>query len=172
MKELLTTLIEKIMTILNPIKATMDFNSNHTGIAIGKTSEIENCLEVDWDLKVNGQLIPREITANTDLNTIVEPGIYVCYLNATAETLINCPANAAFSLEVLRTSSGGGTLNNVVQRLTTYNPSGSYEYRRVVYSGSWSTWAMLADFVVEQGTATKSGSTWTYRKWNSGIAEC
>lgn len=30
----------------------------------------------------------------------------------------------------------------------------------------------LADYVVEQGTETTSGITWTYRKWNNGTAEC
>lgn len=31
----------------------------------------------------------------------------------------------------------------------------------------------IADYIVEQGTATPdSYGTWTYRKWNSGVAEC
>lgn len=30
----------------------------------------------------------------------------------------------------------------------------------------------IADFVVEEDTETISGVVWTYRKWNSGIAEC
>lgn len=30
----------------------------------------------------------------------------------------------------------------------------------------------IADFVVEEGTETASGITWTYRKWNNGTAEC
>ena len=29
-----------------------------------------------------------------------------------------------------------------------------------------------ADFIVEEGTETVSNNVWTYRKWNSGIAEC
>lgn len=29
----------------------------------------------------------------------------------------------------------------------------------------------LGDFVTEQGTTTVSGTTWTYRKWNSGMLE-
>ena len=28
------------------------------------------------------------------------------------------------------------------------------------------------DYIVEQGTDAKTGITWTYRKWNSGISEC
>ena len=28
------------------------------------------------------------------------------------------------------------------------------------------------DYVVDEGTNAKTGITWTYRKWNSGIAEC
>lgn len=35
-----------------------------------------------------------------------------------------------------------------------------------------STITSNADYVVEQGTETVSGTVWTYRKWNSGIAEC
>lgn len=31
---------------------------------------------------------------------------------------------------------------------------------------------VLADYIVAQGTTTVSGITWTYRKWDSGIAEC
>lgn len=36
------------------------------------------------------------------------------------------------------------------------------------------TWqSNTADYVVEQGTVTASdGSTWFYKKWESGIAEC
>ena len=32
--------------------------------------------------------------------------------------------------------------------------------------------ANRADYVAEQGTKSETGITWTYRKWDSGIAEC
>lgn len=33
--------------------------------------------------------------------------------------------------------------------------------------------ALKVDYIVEEGTATPdSYGTWTYRKWNSGVAEC
>ena len=41
-------------------------------------------------------------------------------------------------------------------------------------NGSWDGWKTIldsnntADYVVEQGTS----GIWTYRKWNSGVAEC
>lgn len=32
--------------------------------------------------------------------------------------------------------------------------------------------SLAIDYIVEQGTETQSGVEWTYRKWNSGVAEC
>lgn len=32
--------------------------------------------------------------------------------------------------------------------------------------------SVAVDYVVEQGTSAQTGITWTYRKWNSGLAEC
>lgn len=40
-------------------------------------------------------------------------------------------------------------------------------YRRMRDNGTWGSWIQEADFVVEQGTS----GIWTYRKWNSGLAE-
>lgn len=31
---------------------------------------------------------------------------------------------------------------------------------------------LIDDYIVERGTATNDYGTWTYRKWNSGDAEC
>lgn len=31
---------------------------------------------------------------------------------------------------------------------------------------------VATDFIVEQGTSSKTGITWEYRKWNSGTYEC
>lgn len=40
-------------------------------------------------------------------------------------------------------------------------------YRRMRDNGTWGSWIQEADFVVQQGTS----GIWTYRKWNSGLAE-
>lgn len=61
MKKLLTSLIEKINTILQPIKKVLSFNESGKGMAIGKVSEIDG-LEVAWDVQLNKKKIILKIT--------------------------------------------------------------------------------------------------------------
>lgn len=42
----------------------------------------------------------RKIAAGTDINTLTEPGVYVCQTNAIAATLSNCPVNVAFVMTI------------------------------------------------------------------------
>lgn len=47
----------------------------------------------------------RAIAANTDLNTITEPGMYGVALNSTAQTLQNCPVDKTFTMLVIKKSN-------------------------------------------------------------------
>ena len=55
------------------------------------------------------------------------------------------------------------------QEFITYT---GLRYRRMRDNGTWGSWIQEADFVVAQGGVPSSSNTWTYRKWNSGLAEC
>ena len=75
-----------------------------------------------------------EIAENTDLNTITTPGVYRCFYSNTAATLLNCPIDQAFTLEVLPN-------NSLTQRITEYTASSSPKVLiRNKYRDSWGEW--------------------------------
>lgn len=55
------------------------------------------------------------------------------------------------------------------QEFITYT---GLRYRRMRDNGTWGSWIQEADFVVAQGDGSSGSGTWTYRKWNGGLAEC
>lgn len=81
-----------------------------------------------------GGVNPIEIPASTDLNTLTTPGLYRCLLNATAATLVNCPTNVAFIMEVLPSQS-------VMQRITEHEVSRQPAmFMRNFYNNRWRSW--------------------------------
>ena len=45
---------------------------------------------------------PIAITANTNMNSLKTPGVYMCAAGSIADTLINCPVTYAFSMLVMK----------------------------------------------------------------------
>ena len=174
-----------IETPVSTVFTLVDYHACGRAMAIGKVSEKEGVLEVELDAEFNGNvevdgnstfngdiivkgaIIPKEILEGTDLNTITESGVYVCYQNDIVKTLLNCPTTDAFALEVLRTAKYGEDTNNVVQRITTYSPQWTTEYRRNIYNGTFGEWGKLADYVVDRGEL----GGFFYTKWYSGHCE-
>ena len=113
----------------------------------------------------------RVLTAEDDLNNLVEPGVYY---HSTSSMPANAPfANAA----VIEVVESGSAETRVIQRATRYGIAGCAAFR-VLYNGKWLDWtyplvnknnanSTVADYVVGEGTSGK----WTYRKWASGVAE-
>lgn len=130
---------------LPTVAVTEDYHYSGKGKALGKVSETEGLFEVDWDAQFN--------------------------------KAVNIKRPALESLSITRTDSGNGAAikfankngvlgyvgmsNNANSGLIrwTYDASSSYI---VLDTGN------TKDYVVEQGTS----NYWTYRKWNSGVAEC
>lgn len=62
-----------------------------------------------------------EITAGTDMQTIITPGHYCCGNNGVAVSLKNCPMSDAFTLVVYRAAGGSGdNIYYVAQEYTSY----------------------------------------------------
>ena len=74
------------------------------------------------------------------------------------------------------TSSGGATVSGALTAkgtstfsgATTFSAETTFSKAAVFSAGMTIGGSTLADYVVEQGTS----GIWTYRKWNSGLAEC
>ncbi len=131
--------------VLPTVAVTMDFHSSGKGVAFGKVAETENLLDVAWEAQFN--------------------------------KAVNIKRPALESLSITRTDSGNGAAikfsnqngvlgyagmsNNANSGLIRWTHDASSSYT-VLDTGN------TKDYIVEQGTS----GVWTYRKWNSGFAEC
>lgn len=137
----------------------MDFLHGGKGIAIGKVAETENCLEVsqDWTTKLNGpvylgtatlgaQNIPIYLENGQPTASSVEigSGTKPIYMHQGALTASTSTVGGAGTPVYLKSGA-----------LTACTPSS------IVTS-------VVGDYVTSAGTS----GIWTYRKWNSGAAEC
>ena len=137
----------------------MDFLRGGKGIAIGKVAETENCFEVsqDWTTKLNGpvylgtttlgaQNIPIYLENGQPTASSVEigSGTKPIYMHQGALTASTSTVGGAGTPVYLKSGA-----------LTACTPSS------IVTS-------VVGDYVTSVGTS----GIWTYRKWNSGAAEC
>lgn len=129
-----------------------------------------------WDISY------KSIPANSNLNDYLNVGYYRCSSSADAATVVNNPFGGAFLLHVYsslstdRTPPTSNTYRYFIQELTAY--TGLQYHRTVSFNNStiptFGSWVKIFDtsslphYITEQGTS----GIWTYRKWNSGIAEC
>lgn len=137
----------------------MDFLSGGRGIAIGKVAETENCLEVsqDWTTKLNGPVYLGTATLGAQ-----NKPIYLSNGLPTASSVdIGSSTKPIYMHQgalTASTSTVGGAGTPVYLKagaLTACTPSS------IVTS-------VVGDYVTSVGTS----GIWTYRKWNSGAAEC
>ena len=126
------------MTVTLPsAEVILDLMANGKGLAIGKTAELEDTLDVKWAARFLG-----DVRFDGPVST---PGFSV---DAQGNTTFDGPVSTpGFSVD----SHGN------------YNARANTDLIQLFIRG-----VQLTDFVTAQGI---SGS-WTYRKWNSGVAEC
>ena len=84
----------------------------------------------------HSRINPEVIPAGTDLNDLTLQKSYFTGSNSTAETLINCPTDKSFHLEVYQHSG-------VRQVLYTASATNVATYERNYNDGIWSDWKQL-----------------------------
>lgn len=97
------------------------------GLFSGKYDDLAN--------KPNTISNPINIAANTDLDTLKEPGFYVCPTIAVAATLTHCPTTDAFAMIVVRN-------NGITQRIITHRIDASVRiyFRNADYTNAFGVW--------------------------------
>lgn len=97
------------------------------------------------------------ITSNTDMDTLVTAGAYVCANSTTAGTLTNCPTTYGFRLEVKYLAVG--TTRYVQTIYPNVKNSVAFYTRRYTASG-WTDWMAIgvSDTVTETGTLPVTGA--------------
>lgn len=133
------------------------------GFALNKLAEIEGVFDIGWQTRFSGGILHPVLPTNSDLNMCLTPQTYMLL---SSNTYTNAPENGVgMFLEIV-----GIKDTSLIQKCSVFDKSGHREYERIYYTtNGWEDWKCVrGDFVVEQGE--KDG--WTYRKWNSGAAEC
>ena len=166
----------------------MNIKSNGKGIGFGKMAETDNLLDVQWNERVRGNLQVDGALATTGNINGVKIGLDNYILggskdNITYENWVeSSPSfigtysqnNQWYSTISLRHRNGREDGENYGLQLRSILTQQDNLSWRQQTNGSWGSWKTIldssntADHVVEQGTQ----GDWTYRKWNSGFAEC
>lgn len=130
---------------LMSMKFVVDFLAGGKGVAFGKTAELENTVEFEFDGKFNGPVYGKAlgmdrlpaIPSNSDLNNYLDPGCYAVQSNAIAESCANIPIDRAGRLEVW-SSTGEGIRSEqwsyLRQRYIPYNSSNAVWEREITRS--------------------------------------
>ena len=138
------TSVSKVAT-LPTVEVTLDFLADGKGVAFGKVAETTDTLEVAWKTKLNKAV------------SVEVPAFESFMIKRTGS------GNAA----TIRFANENGKLGYI--GMTNYANEGLVRWTQ----DSSSNYLFLdtgntKDYIVERGTS----GIWTYRKWNSGVAEC
>lgn len=135
---------------LTSMKFVVDFLTGGKGIAFGKTAELENTAEFEFDAKFNNPVYGKAlgmdrlpaIPSGSNINDYIEPGCYAITSNAVAAACTNLPADRAGRLEVW-SSTGEGIRSEqwsyIRQRYIPYNDANAV-WERDVSRGEDNVW--------------------------------
>lgn len=135
---------------LTSMKFAVDMLAGGKGIAFGKTAELEDVAEFEFEVKFNSPVYGKAlgmdrlpaIPENSDLNDYIDPGCFAVYSNAIAATCSNIPVARAGRLEVW-SATGEGIRSEewsyIRHRYITYN-SANAVWEREVSRGEDNVW--------------------------------
>lgn len=125
----------------------LHWKTNGRGIGAGKISERDDYFEFGFHMwAAFGELMtsPVELSANSDLNTLTEPGYYLVGNTTVSPTLKNRPPlvtdNGTAFVEVLPMGDG-------MQRCQRYyqcTKATQFVFQRIYYTSSWGDWMIVS----------------------------
>lgn len=139
---------------LTSMKFVVDVLAGGKGIAFGKTAELEDTAEFEFDAKFNGPVYGKAlgmdrlpaIPSGSDLNNYIEPGCYAIQSNAIAASCGNVPVARAGRLEVWSATGEGVRTEQwsyLRQRYIPYNKDNAV-WEREVTRGENNVWNYYA----------------------------
>lgn len=135
---------------LTSMKFAVDFLAGGRGVAFGKTSELDNTAEFEFEAKFNSPVYGKAlgmdrlptIPSGSDINNYIDPGCYAIHSNAAAAACTNLPVDRAGRLEVW-SSTGEGVRSEqwsyLRQRYIPYNEANAV-WEREVSRGEDNVW--------------------------------
>lgn len=159
---------------LTSMKFVIDVLNGGKGIAFGKTAELEDVAEFEFDAKFNSPVYGKAlgmdrlpaIPSGSDLNSYIEPGCYAIQSNAIAAACTNVPVSRAGRLEVW-SSTGEGVRSEqwsyIRQRYVPYNRENAV-WERDIARGEDNVWVYY-DWWKSTLTPTASSNVYHEQKF-------
>lgn len=168
----------------------MNVRAAGDGIAFGKMSETDQVLDSAWPIKSDypaktmqnlSYRTPADSINDTSKDTVqnwANQGNLATVYYANGNQITNQPQTHGFLLNL--TNGPGKTEIHHIWAGQGSTESTRNMYHRCGNANKYGDWIKILDesncqdYVIEQKTAsvTSPNCTWTYRKWNSGFAEC
>ena len=184
------------------VAVTMDFYKDGKGVAFGKVAETSDLLDVAWSQRVRKNLTVDGTVTSTGTLTAGSVSTGGSVSAASVTTTGNATVGGALSVAGATSLNKASTITDDVLGLLTLKRNHASNGSAIKFQNNttvlgyigmvgstanaelkrWDTNSSVAytvldtgnltntikDYVVETGTS----GIWTYRKWNSGIAEC
>lgn len=156
-----------IFGTLGGTKFVIDFMSGGRGAAFGKPAELEGVLDIGFQTRHFGGLLPVILDPETDLDNIQIPNTYTG-ANVADNNYANCPvSNGTFTL-IVESCGVDGQIRQTYISCSKYKPE---RYVRFYYQSAWGDWfwAGTEEHVLYEndsgsnGTITLSASLTHYR---------
>jgi uncharacterized repeat protein (TIGR02543 family) len=148
-------------------KFVIDFKAGGTGAAFGKPAELENVLDIGFQTRFFGGLLPLVLDPETDLNSILVPNTYTG-ANISHYNYANCPVSSGTFTLIVEGCGEDGQMRQTYISCSKYKPE---RYVRFYYQSEWGDWfwAGTEEYVLYEnasgsnGTITLSASLANYR---------
>ena len=124
----------------------LDFNANGRALAFGKVSELAEGVEFGLPmLSKHGELInsPLALVASQDLDSLTAPGYYMVGNTAVSGTIINKPPMTNTETALVEVFAMGDGAQRM-QRYHLCDKDDQYTWQRLLYSGTWGGWVLVA----------------------------
>jgi uncharacterized repeat protein (TIGR02543 family) len=137
-------------------KFVIDFKSGGTGAAFGKPAELDNVLDIGFQTRHFGGLLPVVLDPETDLNNIQTPNTYTG-ANIADYNYGNCPvASGTFTL-IVESCGEDGQIRQTYINCSKVRPE---RYVRFYYQSAWGSWlwAGTEEYVLYENSSGSSGT--------------
>lgn len=152
---------------LGSARFAIDFKAGGKGAAFGKTAVLDNVLDIAYQTRFFGGILPPVLEPEIDLNDIRTPNTYIG-ANISHNNYVNCPVTSGTFVLVVESCGEDGQVKQTYISCSKYKPE---RYSRFYYQGEWGDWFWSGtDEVVlyenssgSNGTITLSASLANYR---------
>lgn len=125
-----------IFATLHSAKFVIDFKAGGKGAAFGKTAELDDVLDIGFQTRFLGGILPPVLEPETDLNDIRTPNAYTG-ANISTNNYLNCPVTSGTFVLVVESCGEVGQVRQTYSSCSKYKPE---KFVRFYYQGEWGDW--------------------------------